>query len=468
MRIRNLWIVGHKMGASHGHGWFGGLLLAAAVAMPAPVAAQESDRILIDNVRVFDGVSDALTTPTRVLVEGNLILEVSPDAQAPEGATEIDGGGRVLMPGLIEAHGHLALVTNPIEMANTRTWDYIGALMGEEAERYLMRGFTTLRDAGGPVFGLKQAIDEGLIHGPRIFPSGPVISQTSGHGDFRNYSATSSYFTGQANWFADMGYAFLADGVAEVQKAVREALRMQASQIKVTAGGGVTSIYDPLDATQYTLEEMKAAVAEAERWGTYVFVHAHTDHAINQALDAGVKVIDHGMLIEEATMQRIAEEGAWLTPQAYIVLQDVEGNPQFSSPVQRAKLQRTQDGAANEFEWAKEYGVKVAWGTDMFGARDAYDNVLREFEYRGRFFSNIEQLQQVTGNNGEMLALSGIRNPYPGAKLGVIEPGAFADLLIMEGNPLEDISVMMEPETNLRLIMKDGVVYKNTLPERIN
>lgn len=425
-------------------------------------------QILIKNVRVFDGTSGKLTDHTNVLVENNLIKAISPEADATKNATVIDGGGRVLMPGLIEAHGHLSLVTNPLEMANSRTWDYIGSLMGEEAERYLMRGFTTIRDAGGPVFGLKQAIDEGLINGPRIFPSGAVISQTSGHGDFRNFNAKSDYFNGTTNIFSELGYSYLADGVPEVQKAVRESLRLGASQIKVTAGGGVTSLYDPLDATQYTLEEMKAAVAEAERWGTYVLVHAHSDEAINQALDAGVKCIDHGMLIKEKTMKRIAKEGAWLSPQAFIVLQDVSGNPAFSSPIQRAKLQRTQDGAANEFEWAKKYGVKVAWGTDMFGAREAYDNVLKEFKYRAPFFSNLEQLQQVTGNNGELLALSGIRNPYPGGKLGVIEAGAYADLLIVEDNPIEDITVMMEPSKNLKLIMKNGKIYKNTLPERIN
>ena len=225
----------------------------------------------------------------------------------------------------------------------------------------------------------------------------------------------------------------------------------------------VSSVYDPLDATQYTLEEMKAAVAEAKRWGTYVFVHAHGDEAINQALDAGVKCIDHGMLIKEKTMQRIAKEGVWLSPQAFIVLQEIEGNPAFASPIQREKMERVQEGAKNEFKWAKKYGVKIAWGTDMFGARQAYDNTLQEFTFRAPYFTNIEQLQQVTGNNGQLLALSGIRNPYPLGQLGVIKPGAYADLLIVDGNPLEDIKVMLDYENNFKLIMKDGKVYKNTL-----
>lgn len=419
--------------------------------------------ILLENVRVFDGIHDQLTDITSVLVENNFIKEISPNGTAADNATIIDGGGRVLMPGLIEAHGHLSLNTNPVEIGNRRTWDYIGVLMGKEAERYLMRGFTTVRDAGGPVFGLKQAIDEGLVNGPRIFPSGAVISQTSGHGDFRNYNGTSSYFTGVKYNFTELGFCFLADGVTEVQKAVRENLRMQASQIKVMAGGGVTSFYDPLDITQYTLEETKTAVAEAERWGTYVMTHTYTDHAINQALDAGVKCIEHGMLIKEDTMKRIADVGAWLSLQAFLVLLPVEKNPMLSSPAQRTKMQQVQDAAKNEFQWASDYGVKVAWGTDLFGARQAYDNVMNEFAFRAPFFSHGEQLKQVTGNNGELLSLSGIRNPYPEGKLGVIEPGAYADLLIVEGNPLEDIRVMMNPEDNLKLIAKDGKVYKNTL-----
>ena len=204
-------------------------MVAIFIALPAFAEDKAPTQVLVTNVRVFDGTSDKLTGKTNVLVENNLIKAIAANAKAGKDATVIDGGGRVLMPGLIEAHGHLALVANPLDMANNRTWDYIGALMGVEAQRYLMRGFTTLRDAGGPVFGLKQLIDEGLIQGPRIFPSGAVISQTSGHGDFRNYNATSSYFTGAPNAFTNLGYSFLADGVAEVQKAVREDLRMMAS-----------------------------------------------------------------------------------------------------------------------------------------------------------------------------------------------------------------------------------------------
>lgn len=419
---------------------------------------------LIKNIRIFDGTSDKLITGQDVILLGNKIDKITGKGGKEDSFDEvIDGGGGVLMPGLIDAHTHLAICASIPKMMSAYTWDYIGPLMGAEAERYLMRGFTTVRDVGGPTLGLKQLIDEEMIKGPRIFSSGMGISQTAGHGDWRFLNSKSSYFTGERNFWTDMNYFYLADGVPEVQKAVREALARQASQIKVCVGGGVTSLVDPLEAVQYTFEELKAANDEAERYGTYVCVHVHADAGIKAALDAGVKSIEHGMLIKEDTMKRLVDEGAWLCPQAFIVMQPIEGNPVFADPIQKAKMQKAQDGAVNEFKWAKQYGAKVAWGTDMFGDRSAFDNTLKEFEFRARFFSNVEQLQQVTGNNGKLLELSNLKHPYPGAKLGVVEPGAYADLLIVDGNPVEDIMVMLDYENNFKLIMKDGKVFKNTL-----
>jgi imidazolonepropionase-like amidohydrolase len=419
---------------------------------------------LIKNVNIFNGTSDKLIAGQDVVLVGNKIDKLI-DAGGEEASFDevIDGNGGVLMPGLIDAHTHLAICANIPKMMSEYTWDYIGPLMGAEAERYLMRGFTTVRDVGGPTLGLKKLIDEELIRGPRIFSSGMGISQTAGHGDWRFMNSKSSYFTGERNFWTDMNFFYLADGVAEVQKAVREALARQAAQIKVCVGGGVTSLVDPLEAVQYTPEELKAANDEATRYGTYVCVHVHTDEGIKAALDAGVKSIEHGMLIKEDTMKRLVDEDAWLCPQAFIVMQPIEGNPVFANPIQKAKMQKAQEGAVNEFKWAKQYGAKVAWGTDMFGDRSAFDNTLREFEFRAQFYANAEQLQQVTGNNGKLLELSNFKHPYPGAKLGVIEPDAYADLLIVDGDPLADINVMLDYENNFKLIMKDGKVYKNTL-----
>ena len=421
--------------------------------------------MLIKNVTIFDGLSDKLIVGSDVVLKGNKIARLIPSGGRDDSYdTVIDGKGGTLMPGLSDVHTHLALCRPPAELLNIRRWDYIGAVMTAEAERYLMRGFTTVRDVGGPTLGLKQAIDEGLTKGPRIFSSGMGLAQTAGHGDMRNPNAYSKYFVGEHFRLTDLGYFVLADGVAEVRKACREALASQASQIKICTGGGVTSLTDPLYSVQYTPEEVAAAVDEATRYGTYVAAHVHTDEGINVALDCGVKTIEHGLLIHEDTMKKLVDKGAWIVPQSYIVSKEAnEGNPVFADPIQSAKMVQAMDGSVNCFKWAKQYGAKVAWGTDMFGMRLAYDNTNLEFKTRAAYYSNLEQLKQVTSANGELLALSNLKHPYPGARLGVIEPDAYADLLIVDGDPIQDITIMLDYENNFKLIMKDGKVYKNTL-----
>ena len=420
---------------------------------------------LIKNVSIFNGTSEKLITGKDVVLAGNkidkLIKKGSKEKQYDE---VIDGKGGTLMPGLSDVHTHLALCQPPPVLLNQRRWEYIGAVMTNEAERYLMRGFTSVRDVGGPTIGLGRAIDDGFATGPRIFSSGMGLAQTGGHGDMRNPNAQSKYFYGEHFRFTDLGYFVLADGVAEVQKACRDTLASQASQIKICTGGGVTSLTDPLYSVQYTPEEVAAAVNEATRYGTYVAAHVHTDEGINVALDSGVKTIEHGLLIKEDTLKKLVDKDAWICPQAYIVSHEAnDGNPTFADPIQSAKMDQARAGSINCFKWAKKYGAKVAWGTDMFGTREAYDNTLLEFKTRAEYYSNIEQLKQVTSANGELLALSNLKHPYPGAKLGVIESGAYADLLIVDGNPIKDILVMLDYENNFKLIMKDGKAYKNTL-----
>ncbi|MDX2314628.1 MAG: amidohydrolase family protein [Gammaproteobacteria bacterium] len=260
-----------------------------------------------------------------------------------------------------------------------------------------------------------------------------------------------------------MGATILADGVPEVMKAVRENFKAHASQIKIMAGGGISSMYDPLVNVQYTLEEMKAAVEEATRWSTYVLVHAMIDKAVEMSLDAGVKSIDHGTVILKKNIKRMAKDGVWLVPTAFLILQDVETNPNFTTPEKQKVAKSVQEGQKQTLKWAKQYGVKIGWGTDAFASRAAYDRMMNEFPARAPYFTNVEQLQQITGNNGELVAMAGEMSPYKDGPLGVIQPGAYADLLIVEGNPLEDIEVMVDYENNFKLIMKDGKVYKNTL-----
>jgi imidazolonepropionase-like amidohydrolase len=426
-------------------------------------AQDEKETILFTNVKVFNGVDEKLLDAD-VLVEGNLIKQVSEDIKAPKGTQVIDGGGRVLMPGMIEAHGHVTYSSALLDMMLNHDATEQAIRSARRAQDYLMAGFTTIRDMGGSSYGVQKALDAGMFPGPRIYSSGPAISQTTGHGDFRTANDGHPYFDGpELGGVANrLGWTRIADGVDEVRRAARENLFRGAAQIKVYTGGGVTSFTDPLYAPQYSLEEIKAAVDEAKRYGTYVAVHAQTNTGVVDALDAGAISIEHGLILEESTVKRMAEVGAYYCPQAFLALQDVSGNPMFQDPVQKQKNLEVQKGAPQAIEWAKKYGVKILWGTDVFFGDDAFVNFRQEFAYRDRFFKPIEQMKQVTGINGEVLALSTWKNPYPHGALGVIKEGAYADILLIEKDPTKDIKVLMDSD-NLALIMKDGKIYKNKL-----
>jgi imidazolonepropionase-like amidohydrolase len=374
----------------------------------------------------------------------------------------IDGRGSTLMPGLIDAHTHLTFSTLSVEamlgpdMTPARAEEAAAA----EARRMLMRGFTSIRDLGGPIFEVKARIDRGDVPGPRIWPSGATISQTSGHGDFRTPAERSRRFFGQVSRAEQLGAAFIADGRDEVLTATRENLRNGASQIKLMAGGGVSSDYDPLDVTQYTLDELKAAVEAAEDWNTYVTVHAYTPRAMQRAIAAGVKVIDHGQLADEATAKLMAEKGIWWSLQPFI---DDGSDSRFPEGSPNREKQKTMyAGTDTAFALAKKYRVKVAFGTDkLFDAKAAAQQNADLVKMR-RWFTPAEVLTLATSANGELLALSGPRSPYSG-KLGVVEEGALADLILVAGDPIANLDLMADPERNFRVIMKDGKIYKNSL-----
>jgi len=248
-----------------------------------------------------------------------------------------------------------------------------------------------------------------------------------------------------------------------VRRAVREQLFRGASQIKIHTGGGVTSFTDPLQAAQYTPEEIKAAVDEATRYGTYVMTHSQMNNSVVASLDAGVKSIEHGLVLEESTMKRMAELGVFYSPQLFLPLQPTAGNPMFQDPIQQAKLKVVAEGTRNAIALAKKYKVTILWGTDVFFGSAPFNAFIQEFAYRDEFFTPVEQLQQITGNNGKVLALSGLKNPYPGAELGVIKEGAFADIIIVNGDPTKNIRLLMDADKNIDLIMKDGKIYKNAI-----
>jgi imidazolonepropionase-like amidohydrolase len=317
-----------------------------------------------------------------------------------------------------------------------------------------------LRDAGGPSFGLKRAIDSGVVPGPRIFPSGAFISQSGGHGDFRMPYETPRGVCGHLSHVELMGSSVLADGVPEVLRGVREQLMHGASQVKVMAGGGVASSYDPLDVTQYTLDEMRAAVECAENFGTYVMVHAYTPRAIRQALEAGVRSIEHGQLLDEETVELIAKKDAWWSLQPFLDDDDMVPEP---NPVNQRKALDVAAGTDRAYAMAKKLGIKVAWGTDTLFSPDLATRQGEQLAKMVRWYTPAEVLSMGTFQNAQLLAMSGPRNPYPGT-LGVVEDGAMADLVLIQGNPLDDITLIQQSETAMVVIMKDGDVVKNTLP----
>lgn len=431
------------------------------VALSARAQDSEPSQVLFAKVNIFNG-TDGELIGADVLVEGNLIKEIGQNLQA-SGATIVDGGGRTLMPGLMDAHVHLALVRRPSEILNQYDWMYVGALANEQAEEMLLRGFTTVRDIGGPTVGLHRAIEEGQIIGPRLFSSGPYITQTSGHGDFRNYNDLHPGIYGQYSLMEMQGWLIMADGPAEVTRAVREALRYGAKQIKMMAGGGVSSPYDPLHTIQGGPEEFSAAVRAAEQWGTYVAVHAYTDEAVRQAVEAGVKSIEHGPFLTQKTMKLMAKNDVFLAPTARISLTtpEVVGLDPTSSTAE--KLRQVNQGASNQLKWAKQYGVTLVFSTDQFGAPENFKIQSDEFLTLAEVFEPIEVLRMATSNVAALLELSGELHPYREGPLGVIQEGAYADLLLIDGNPLEDVTLLADYENNIDLIMKDGKIYKNAL-----
>ena len=430
------------------------LLLPAFAHAQAPAGEAEAE-LLFREVRVLDTARGTLGAPTDVLVRGNRIAAIGDGARPTASARVIEGHGRTLMPGLIDVHWHstFTALSQADLLAPDASPEKLAATVATESARTLLRGFTSVRDAGGPIFELKAAIDAGKMPGPRIWPSGAFVSQTSGHGDLRQPHERSRRFFGKPSMAEEMGATFIADGRDEVLTAVRENLRMGASQIKLMAGGGTSSAYDPVDVTQYTFDEMRAAVEAAEDWGTYVTVHAYTVRAVRRAIEAGVKCIEHGQLLDEDTLKLMAERGIWLSTQT------LRASTEDMDPLRREKRKPVIEGQARTIAAAKRAGVRMGWGTDFLfepalnREQNAFILGLREW------FTPAEILKMVTHDNAELLALSGLRSPYQG-RLGVVGAGALADLLLVEGNPLTDLEVVADPERNFVVIVKDGRIVK--------
>ena len=423
------------------------------------MSAQSS--VLFENVRIFSGRGSTLSAPSSVLIRGNMIQSISGGRIPAERDTSvIDGKLMTLMPGLIDAHWHAMMAAVPMNVLLVADAGYLNLLAGAEATSTLLRGFTTVRDMAGPSFGLKRAIDQGVVTGPRIYPSGAMISQTGGHGDFRlPYEVPRSCCSALSHGEI-LGAGIIADGVDQVLLRAREQLMLGATQLKLAAGGGVASTYDPLDSAQYTEAEFHAAVEAAENWGTYVSVHAYTPRAIQMAIRGGVRCVEHGHLMDEATAELMAEEGTWVCLQPF--LEDEDAIPFPEGSANRAKQLQITQGTDRAYALARKYKLKTAWGTDTLFDAKLVGRQGAQLAKMTRWYSPAEALTMATSTNAELLAMCASRNPYP-AKLGVVDEGALADLLLVRGNPLEDLSLVGDPDKNFVVIMKGGCIYKNTL-----
>lgn len=440
----------------------------AITAGVTPTLAEEKTKkevpaqVLFKNVNIFDGNSDKLAKAQDVLVEGNLIKKIGTGLKADDGVMVIDGGGRTLTPGFIDMHQHLMLGGPDGLFSTGENIDFAttGAIAAQNMYAHLlMKGVTTVRDIAGNSLGLAKGVRMGWITGPRIYSAGPAIAPLGGHTDI-------------GGWNEDKGEdeSVLMSNFAEVtgrEEVIRQArwnFRKGAAFLKVMPGGGVSTEYDPLEVISLTLDEMKAAVEIANDQKTYVAAHAYRDDAVNRAIDAGVKVIEHNFLVSEKTIKRMAKENIILSLQGFMAgvsFATPEDIPWYT-PEQIRKAKQVHTGTIQMVKWARKHKLFIISGSDMFAEQwpVSKKNITIEVELFG--FTPVEALRHAMGNAGKVLEMSGpARNPYRDGPLGVIKEGAYADILLWKGDPTKDIKII-EDENKLELIMKDGELYKNT------
>jgi len=406
---------------------------------------------VLHNALLFDGHSPDLADDTIVVIEGDRIKEVGQGGAVPKGDQVIDLGGRVLMPGLIDAHVHLIATTADLGSIGNDPASLTAMRGGRIAEGMLQRGFTTVRDAGGADWGMAMAIEEGLIAGPRLFYSGRVLSQTGGHGDSRPRVYD---WEGCQCCLPSAQFTAIADGVDEVRKAARTELRRGATQIKIMASGGVASPTDPIWNLQYSEEEIAAAVWEATSWRTYVMAHAYTPEAISRCIRLGVRSIEHGNLIDRASLELMREKDAWLVPTlvTYNSLHKY-GADYGLPPVSVAKVDDVRIQGLEALALAHEMGANIGLGTDLLGGM--HKDQSNEFTIRAQVMPAVDVLRSATSQNAKLLNMEG--------ELGIVAPGALADLIAVNGNPLDEISCLDGQGEALDLILKGGITFKNSL-----
>ncbi|MEM8696414.1 MAG: amidohydrolase family protein [Pseudomonadota bacterium] len=405
---------------------------------------------VLDNARIVSPADENISELLSILVEHGEITEIAARIDRP-GVERFDLDGGHVTPGLIDCHVHPFLADTNLARLSEVPPTLMTARATRILERMLMRGFTTIRDAAGGDWGIKQAVEDDLIIGPRMFIAGRALSQTGGHGDFRSLTDDNDVcHCKHALAFT----ARIADGIDDVRKAVREELRKGADQIKIMVSGGVSSPHDPLERNQYSPDEISVIVEEAERRGTYVMAHAYGADAIRVALECGVRSIEHGNLIDEETASLAAEKGAYLVPTltTYDVLADTASASGWSDEM-LAKLDRVRSAGMESIRICRRAGVKIGFGTDLLG--DSFDEQSREFGIRSRGESVAQILESATLVNAEILRMKD--------RLGVVKAGAIADLLVLAGNPLDDVNVLLGQGRHIDMVIKAGGIYKNML-----
>ena len=406
--------------------------------------------VIFRNGLLVDGSSPKPSGPVDVLVENGKITAVSSERIQKDGVAEFDLAGKAIMPGLIDCHIHPFLTDMNLMKLEDTPVSLVTAQASVVLNRLLDRGFTTIRDAAGGDWGLKQAVDDGLIAGPRLFISGRALSQTGGHGDFRRRTDDSTMCSCSSALHLT---SRIADGVDQVRHAVRDELRKGADQIKIMVSGGVSSPFDPLEGCQFSMSEIEAAVDEATRAGTYVLAHAYSAEAITRALTAGVRTLEHANLIDVDAAELAAKNGAFVVPT--LVAYEAGARHAESAGYSDAmldKLKRVREFGLRSLEICKAAGVKMGFGTDIIGDQELHT---QEFLLRAEVLPAHEIIASATRVGAEILRREG--------ELGVISPGATADILVIDGNPLEDMSLLAGHGEHLLAIMKDGRFHKNNL-----
>lgn len=421
-------------------------------------SAEDPRYTLFKNVNVYNGLEYKLYENLNVLIEDNQIVKIGESIDTPAGATVIDGAGRTMVPGLIDTHTHFQLVDAAPNLENLSAQE-IAIKMVPVAEDMLMRGFTMARDLCGNTHGLRNAINQGVVNGPRIVSAGACVGGVSSHADFMG----GTYKKQRGSNIEDAGFSIIANGPDEIREAMRTEFRKGASFIKIMLGGGLASAYDPLDAVTYSLEELKAAVDEAERWGTYITAHVYNDVGIKLGLEAGMTTFEHTHLASEEIYKEFADSGLTLSQQVAVAAIIDPAMPQFTTPSAKAKAANFAKNAKKSFDYIKKYNVKAGFGVDFYGSLDAFRFNSEAIGIRKRFFSDEMILDQIYKHNMTLINMTGERLPYRDLKLGQITVGSYADILLVDGNPLEDVSILGDWKNKIDLVMKDGVIHRNEL-----